>query len=103
MTTFKIVRQSEAHNELPQTVVQEEVFVANDVAYRSAVHYDSSYPAQSYATCKRIDNGSILATIHPQHEAGLTIDTYGFDVNVTPEPFGAIFVAFRHIAAEITS
>ena len=102
MTTFKIVHQSRPHNERPQNVVQEEVFVANDIAYRSEVHYDSSYPAQSWAKCRRVDNGVVLATIHPQHEAGLTIDAYGFDANETPEPFEAIFAEFRRIAEAIT-
>jgi hypothetical protein len=103
MAAFKIVRTSAPYNERPQNVVQEELFVANDIAYRSNVHYDSSYPAQSYATCKRVDNGVILAHIHPQHEAGLTVDAYGFDATVTPEPFAAIFTEFRRLALEIVT
>ncbi len=103
MTTFKIVRTSRPQAD-GQTIGQEEVFVAKDIAYRSEVHCDTSYPSQSWATCRRVDNGVLLATMHPQHEAGLDfLRSREFDATATPEPFRAIFAEFRRVALEITS
>lgn len=103
MTAFKIVRTSRPQAD-GQIIGQEEVFVAHGIGYRSEVHCDTSYPSQSWATCRRVDNGVLLASMHPQKEAGLdSLRAREFDANLTPEPFRAIFSEFRRVAEEITS
>ncbi len=103
MTAFKIVRTSRPHAD-GQIIGQEQVFVAHDIGYRSEVHCDTSYPSQSWATCRRVDNGVLLTTMHPQHETGLDfLRSREFDAAMTPEPFRAIFAEFRRVAEEITS
>ena len=100
--SLKIIRHSTPTLVGHQSITQEETFVAGGVAYRSDVHCDTSYPNQSWAVCKRVDNGTVLATMHPQREAGLNnLNAYSFDANVTPEPFLAIFDEFRRVAEEV--
>ncbi len=87
-----------------QTITQEEVFVVGPVTYRSSVSYDSSYPTQSYGRCKRVDNGEILTTMHPQYEAHLELGPAHLFSAGRPHwsPFTFIFAEFRRVAEAIT-
>ncbi len=99
----RIIRTSVPSADL-QVITQEETFVVAPVTYRSVVHYDSSYPTQSYARCTRVDNGEILTTMHPQYEAHLDLGPASLFSAGRPHwsPFTFIFSEFRRVAEAIT-